>query len=103
MLDDADLHQRQSPFSLGCNRAIASTLNSLVFHTAFPESAGMQPQQPGQQQHMQQGAGVAQQAAVSVLPVTLRHGMVSCCATAGFKHRLCELGSFSAPVYTPFP
>lgn len=77
VVDDGDLHQRQTPFSLGASRAIASTLNSLVFHTAFPEQDGAQQQQqqrPGQQ--LQQQAGALQEASAAVLPATLGHGMV---------------------------
>lgn len=79
VLDDGDLHQREAPFSLGASRAIASTLNSLVFHTAFPEACSTQ--QPGQQQ--QRGlvtstlAGTGQVVSADVLPVTLGHAMVS--------------------------
>jgi hypothetical protein len=76
VLDDGDLHQRQTPFSIGASRAIASTLNSLVFHTAFPEQAGAQlQQQPGQQ--LKHQAGAMQGPSVDVLPPTLSHGMVS--------------------------
>lgn len=76
VLDDGDLHQRQTPFSLGASRAIASTLNSLVFHTAFPEQAGaQQQQQPGQQ--LKNQAGTLQEVSANVLPPTLGHGMVS--------------------------
>lgn len=75
VLDDGDLHQRQTPFSLGASRAIASTLNSLVFHTAFPEQAGgQQQQQPGQ--HVKQQAGLLQEVKMDVLPSTLGHGLV---------------------------
>lgn len=84
VLDDADLHQRQTPFSLGGSRAIASTLNSLVFHTAFPEAAAagggsgtQQRQQPGQQLGQQGCAIVLPQLAVQVMPVTLAQGLVS--------------------------
>lgn len=63
VLDDTDLHQRQEPFTLGASRAIASTLNSLVFHTAFPEK-----QQRKQQQ---------QQLSMPLLPATAAHGLVS--------------------------
>jgi ubiquitin-protein ligase E3 C len=73
VLDDADLHEHQTPFSLGASRAIASTLNSLVFHTAFPESKGKQ--QPGQQQ--QAGAQHQLGATAAILPATFRHGLVS--------------------------
>lgn len=79
VLDDGDLHQREVPFSLGTSRAIASTLNSLVFHTAFPEACSTQ--QPGQQQ--QRGlanttlAGAGQAMSADVLPVTLGHALVS--------------------------
>ncbi|WIA29294.1 hypothetical protein OEZ86_011799 [Tetradesmus obliquus] len=61
VLDDTDLHQRQEPFTLGASRAIASTLNSLVFHTAFPEK-----QQRKQQQ---------QQLSMPLLPATAAHGL----------------------------
>jgi hypothetical protein len=83
VVDDGDLHQRQTPFSLGASRAIASTLNSLVFHTAFPEQdvAQQQQQRPGQQ--LQRQAGALQEASAAVLPATQSHGMVrmhtSCC------------------------
>lgn len=76
VLDDGDLHQRQTPFSLGASRAIASTLNSLVFHTAFPETAGQQ--QPGQHLKQQPAAELSAQ----VAPATLAHGMVSTGSTA---------------------
>lgn len=62
VLDDADLHQHQTPFSLGTSRAIASTLNSLTFHTAFPETTQQQQQQ--------------QPRTVEVLPATAAHGLV---------------------------
>lgn len=78
VLDDGDLHQRQTPFSLGASRAIASTLNSLVFHTAFPETAGQQQQQPGQHLKQQPAAELSAQ----VAPATLAHGMVSTGSTA---------------------
>jgi hypothetical protein len=78
VLDDGDLHQRQTPFSLGASRAIASTLNSLVFHTAFPETAGQQQQQPGQHLKQQPAAELSAQ----VAPATLAHGMVSKGSTA---------------------
>lgn len=74
VLDDADLHQRQTPFSLGTSRAVASTLNSLVFHTAFPEAAGQQQQQPGQQ--LKQQPAALQELSAQVAPATLAHGMV---------------------------
>jgi hypothetical protein len=64
VLDDTDLHTRQEPFTLGASRAIASTLNSLVFHTAFPEQ-----QQRGQQQQLQ---GLS----TPLLPATAAHGLV---------------------------
>jgi hypothetical protein len=62
VLDDTDLHQRQEPFSLGASRAIASTLNSLVFHTAFPEQRRQQQQQP--------------ELSTPLLPATAAHGLV---------------------------
>jgi hypothetical protein len=75
VLDDADLHQRQTPFSLGTSRAIASTLNSLVFHTAFPEAGGQQQQQqPGQK--LGQQAVALQDACADVLPITMKQGLV---------------------------
>ena len=36
VLDDEDFHQRQDMLSLGQHRAIATALNSLVFHTHCP-------------------------------------------------------------------
>jgi hypothetical protein len=65
VLDDADLHQHQTPFSLGTSRAIASTLNSLVFHTAFPHTT---------KEHQQQ-----QLLTVKVLPATSAHGSALLC------------------------
>lgn len=81
VLDDADLHKRQTPFSLGTSRAVASTLNSLVFHTAFPEAAGQQHQQPGQQ--LKQQPAALQELSAQVAPATLAHGMVGAVSTAG--------------------
>lgn len=76
VVDDGDLHQRQTPFSLGASRAIASTLNSLVFHTAFPEQDGAQQQQQRPGQQLLQQAGALREASAAVLPATLGHGMV---------------------------
>lgn len=36
VVDDAEFHSAQQPFSLGQSRAVAASLNSLVFHTHFP-------------------------------------------------------------------
>lgn len=78
VLDDADLHQRQAPFSLGTSRAIASTLNSLVFHQFFPAPRGQQRQQPGQAQAAAAHTAAPDVLAAGVLPqTTLGHGLVS--------------------------
>lgn len=55
VLDDTDLHTRQAPFTLAATRAITTTLNSLVFHTFFPQE---QQQQQQQQASSKQEAGL---------------------------------------------
>lgn len=42
MLDDEDFHERQDMLSLGQHRAIATALNSLVFHTHCPAAQAAQ-------------------------------------------------------------
>ncbi len=42
MLDDEDFHERQDMLSLGQHRAIATALNSLVFHTHCPAAQATQ-------------------------------------------------------------
>lgn len=37
VLDDEDFHEKQVPLSLGQNRAVATTLNTLVFLTYCPQ------------------------------------------------------------------
>lgn len=37
VLDDEDFHDKQTPLSLGQNRAVATTLNTLVFLTYCPQ------------------------------------------------------------------
>jgi hypothetical protein len=102
VLDDGDLHQRQTPFSLGASRAIASTLNSLVFHTAFPEAAGQQQQQPGQHLKQQPAAELSAQVAAA----TLAHGMVSAGRTGSPGTRVGHTGNrqhiFGAVLVTTF-
>lgn len=44
VLSDADLHSKGQPFSTGAARAIATSLNALVYHTHFPRPA---PQHQG--------------------------------------------------------
>ena len=44
VLDDEDFHERQDMLSLGQHRAIATALNSMVFHTHCPAA---QPAQSG--------------------------------------------------------
>ncbi len=39
VLDDTDFHNSAQPFSTGQARAIATSLNSLVFHTCFPAAS----------------------------------------------------------------
>ena len=51
VLDDEDFHTRQDMLSLGQHRAIATALNSLVFHTHCPAP---QPSRNG-------GSGLPQQ------------------------------------------
>lgn len=49
--DDYEVHERQQPFSLGQQRAIAASLNTLVFRTHLPEpgsgGSGARGGQPG--------------------------------------------------------
>ncbi len=70
VLDDADLHEHGSPMNLATSRAMASSLNSLVFHTAFPESCRPQvsPAAAVQQQQQQHA---------KLLPASTAHGRVS--------------------------
>ena len=42
VLDDQDFHERQEMLSLACHRAIATALNSLVFHTHCPATPAAQ-------------------------------------------------------------
>ncbi len=65
VLDDADLHKRQTPFTLGTSRAIASTLNSLVFHTAFT----------AQERRCQQQLS----SSMALMPATVSYGTVRNC------------------------
>lgn len=67
MLDDGDFHERQDMLSLGQHRAIATTLNSLVFHTHCPAPAAAAAQngaRPGT------GHGPPSSALQGVLPLT---------------------------------
>ena len=48
MLDDEDFHERQDMLSLGQHRAIATALNSLVFHTHCPAAQTAQAAQAAQ-------------------------------------------------------
>eukprot|EP00879_Flechtneria_rotunda_P007931 GHRR01008309.1.p1 GENE.GHRR01008309.1~~GHRR01008309.1.p1 ORF type:complete len:968 (+),score=427.16 GHRR01008309.1:1220-4123(+) len=77
VLDDADLHTHQTPFSLGTSRAVVSTLNSLVFHTWFPDaSQALKQHQQRQQQLPQQRMQQQQQAlAITQAATTAAYGM----------------------------
>lgn len=83
VLDDADLHQRQAPFSLGASRAVASTLNSVVFHTFFPEQR-QQQQGEGQGRQLSPRSRAAQPA---LLPAsTAERGRVRARTTLRCRH-----------------
>ncbi|GBF97295.1 hypothetical protein Rsub_09986 [Raphidocelis subcapitata] len=45
VLSDDDLHRRGTPFNTGAARAIATTLNALVYHTHFPAAQARGRQQ----------------------------------------------------------
>lgn len=60
VVDDAEFFQRQAPFSLGQQRAIAAALNTLVFRTQLPEAGGTAAAARG-------GGGTAAAAAASAM------------------------------------
>jgi len=49
VLSDDDLHVKGAPFNTGGARAIATSLNALVYHTHFPKQQQQQQQQPSMQ------------------------------------------------------
>ena len=69
MLSDDELHVKGSPFSLGAARAIATTLNALVYHSYFPKAS------PRAQQALPQPVWSGACGSSSVPPTTLRSGL----------------------------
>lgn len=73
-LDDADFHSRRQQHQLGVDtaRAIATCLNSLVFHTYFPEGEGQGAPAGGTARGTWNGGG----GGVKLAPDTLQRGRV---------------------------
>lgn len=55
--DDYDFHEKQPLFSLGQQRAIAATLNTLVFRTHLPASAQQAQQAAASPRQAGRGGG----------------------------------------------
>jgi hypothetical protein len=70
VLSDDDLHTRGAPFNTGAARAIATTLNALVYHTHFPKQQQQVMRREGSTR-LSTGGGAA---AAPLPPATLRSG-----------------------------